>query len=57
MHLRRHYGVIEKEATVESDDSLYTFNFNSYRYNNIPIDIKQIHNTFKGVLDDNKNIK
>ena len=57
IHLRRHYGVIEKEATVESDDSLYTFNFNSYRYNNIPIDIKQIHNTFKGVLDDNKNIK
>tara|TARA_R110000772_G_scaffold93396_1_gene190813 strand:- start:439 stop:1623 length:1185 start_codon:yes stop_codon:yes gene_type:complete len=57
IHLRRHYGVIEKEATVESDDSLYTLNFNSYRYNNIPIDIKQIHNTFKGVLDDNKNIK
>ena len=57
IHLRRHYGVIEKEATVESDDSLYTFNFNSYRYNSIPIDIKQIHNTFKGVLDDNKNIK
>ena len=57
IHLRRHYGVIEKEATVESDDSLYNFNFSSYRYNNIPIDIKQIHNTFKGVLDDNKNIK
>jgi len=57
IHLRRHYGVIEKEATVESDDSLYNFNFGSYRYNNIPIDIKQIHNTFKGVLDDNKNIK
>tara|TARA_R110001606_G_scaffold165929_1_gene310414 strand:- start:237 stop:1433 length:1197 start_codon:yes stop_codon:yes gene_type:complete len=57
IHLRRHYGVIEKEATVESDDSLYNFNFSSYRYNNIPIDIKQIHKTFKGVLDDNKNIK
>lgn len=57
IHLRRHYGVIEKEATVESDDSLYNFNFSSYRYNNIPIDIKQVYNTFKGVLDDNKNIK
>jgi hypothetical protein len=57
MHLRRHYGVIEKEATIESDSSLYSFSRSQGHYNSLPIDIKQVYNTFKGVLDDNKNIK
>jgi len=57
IHLRRHYGVIEKEATVESDDSLYNFSRSQGHYNSLPIDIKQVYNTFKGVLDDSKNIK
>ena len=57
IHLRRHYGVIEKEATVENDSSLYNFSRSQGHYKSLPIDIKQVYNTFKGVLDDNKDIK
>jgi len=57
IHLRRHYGVIEKEATVENDSSLYNFSRSRGHYRSLPIDIKQVYNTFKGVLDDNKDIK
>ncbi len=57
IHLRRHYGVIEKEATVETEHSLYNFNRSRGHYRSLPIDIKQVYNTFKGVLDDSKNIK
>ncbi len=57
IHLRRHYGVIEKEATVETEHSLYNFSRSQGHYNSLPINIKQVYNTFKGALDDNKDIK
>jgi hypothetical protein len=57
IHLRRHYGVIEKEATINEASDLYNFNRSRGHYRSLPIDIKQVYNTFKGVLDDIKDIK
>jgi len=57
IHLRRHYGVIEKEATINEASDLYNFNRSRGNYRSLPIDIKQVYNTFKGVLDDIKDIR
>ena len=57
IHLRRHYGVIEKEATINMTGDLYNFSRSRGHYRSLPINIKQVYNTFKGVLDDSKDIK
>tara|TARA_R100000742_G_C4275532_1_gene96063 strand:+ start:504 stop:1694 length:1191 start_codon:yes stop_codon:yes gene_type:complete len=57
IHLRRHYGVIEKEATINGASDLHSFNRSRGHYRSLPINIKQVYNIFKGVLDDSKDIK
>ena len=55
IHLRRHYGVIEKEATINEASDLNKFRRSQGHYKSLPIDIKQVHNVFKGVLDKEDN--
>tara|TARA_R100000655_G_scaffold8797_4_gene22624 strand:- start:81 stop:1250 length:1170 start_codon:yes stop_codon:yes gene_type:complete len=52
IHLRRHYGVIEKEATIKQGGELHKFSKRQGHYNSLPMGIKQVHNAFKGVLEE-----
>ena len=48
--LRRHFGVIEKEATVSPDSNLYYTCRPHRRYDSVELPIDQVYNTYKGEI-------
>ena len=48
--LRRHFGVIEKEATILPDNNLYYTCRPRRRYDSVELPIDQVYNTYKGEI-------